>query len=102
MGIALTVVLLAAAAGGEPTPLSLDQAVARALAQHPSLRASSADEQAAAARANLAAAGELPHADASLELVAGTGNVLRGAQYPLRGIPAVTGPPQPASLGDAA
>jgi outer membrane protein TolC len=54
-------------------------------------------EQVAVARG-----GYLPDLNLTAELVAGTGNVLRGSLFPTRGIPAVSGPPTGRGLTDAA
>lgn len=94
--------VLCAAGEPPPSPLTLEQALRYALAHQPSLRAQSSLAEGAAGRVELARTGYLPEIDLSLELEAGSGNVLRGALFPTRGIPSVSGPPTARSLGDSA
>src|SRR5438128_1524592 len=74
-------------------PLTIEQAVRYALAHHPALAVSTAVEEAGQARVAVARAGYLPDVALAAELEVGTGNVLRGALFPARDIPAVSGPP---------
>lgn len=74
-------------------PITLDDAVERALEQHPTLRRDDAalrrrDIDVQTARTEL-----LPEVDLSAELHRGTGNVVPGSQLPLAGVPTVAGPP---------
>ncbi|MCU1277159.1 MAG: outer rane efflux protein, partial [bacterium] len=82
-------------------PLTLDQAVAFALAHHPALQVESATEEARRAQVSVARSGYLPSVDLALEINGGTGNVLRGSLLPMTGIPSVSGPPTGRSFSDA-
>jgi outer membrane protein len=83
-------------------PLGLADAVELALARHPALQADAATEELRRAQVSVARSGYLPSVDLSLQINAGTGNVLRGALYSTPGIPAVSGPPTGRSFDDAA
>jgi outer membrane protein TolC len=78
--------------------MSIEQAIAFALAHHPSLRAQDALERAAQARTSAARSGLLPEVDLSFQINRATGNVLQGALFAMRSIPAVTGPPRPSQF----
>src|SRR5258708_363465 len=86
---------------GPQLPLTIDQAVAFALAHHPALQAEAANELVRREQVSVARTGYLPSIDLSLQVNAGTGNVLRGGLYPMRGIPSVSGPPTGRSFTDA-
>src|SRR5712692_6236646 len=76
-----------------PSPLNLEDAVHYALAHHPALRAQAAVEQKAAANLDIAKARYLPHGDIGLQENRATGNVVPGSQFPMSGIPLISGPP---------
>src|SRR5882762_3414574 len=82
-------------------PLTLDQAVDFAIAHHPALQAEASAEDARREQVSVARAAYLPQVDLSLQINAGTGNVLRGALSSMRGIPVVSGPPTGRSFTDA-
>src|SRR5258708_10568634 len=65
-----------------PRTYSLDQVVAEALAHHPRLRASGAEERVAYGLVDEARTGDIPHAGVSAELNRSTGNTPPGAFYP--------------------
>ncbi len=98
----LFVATIANAQERAPGPLTLDQAVDYALAHHPALQADASVEEARRAQVAVGRAGYLPSVDVSLQINAGTGNVLRGAVYPMPDIPFVSGPPTGRSGSDAA
>lgn len=105
MRIAWAVIAAAATASAQeraPGPLTLDQAVEYALAHHPGLQAEESVEEARRAQVGVGRAGYLPSVDVSLQINAGTGNVLRGGLYSMPGIPQVSGPPTVRSFDDAA
>ena len=88
----LAVVTVGASARAEgPRRMTLDEAVATALANHPRLRASHAAERAADARADEATARELPSLGVSAEINRSTGNTQPGAFFPAAGFPPVAG-----------
>ncbi len=82
-------------------PFDLYDAVAYALAHHPAVQARTAEAAAQKAGVDVARAAYLPQLDASLQVIAGTGNVLRGALFPMADIPSVSGPPLGRGLSDA-
>jgi outer membrane protein len=89
-----------AARADEPTParFTLDEAVAFALANHPSLRAAQARERAADGRVDEARAGELPDLGVSAQLNRSTGNAVPGSFFTTPGFPNVAGAPRGRSL----
>src|SRR6266403_3656043 len=82
-------------------PLTLDQAVGFAIAHHPALQAEASAEEVRREQVSVARAGYLPSVDLALQINAGTGNVLRGGLYSMKGIPVVSGPPTGRSFTDA-
>ena len=82
--------------------LKLPHAVAYALHHHPALRVQRAAVETRSAEVDVARAGYLPGLDLSAEILGGTGNVLRGSVFPLKGIPVVSGPPATRDIGNAA
>jgi len=82
--------------------LTIGQAVDFALAHHPALRAQRFAEDASRARVGVARTAYLPQVGLSLQVNAGTGNVLRGPLFPTLNIPAVSGPPTGRDLSDVA
>src|SRR5262249_11654072 len=82
--------------------LDLEQAVEYAVKHHPALQAQLATDEARLAQVAVGRAGFLPNLDLSLQIEAGSGNVLRGALFPMRDIPNVSGPPTGRGLGDSA
>jgi outer membrane protein TolC len=78
---------------GLPSPLNLQDAVHYALAHHPALRASAANEDEARAQLDLARARYLPFGDIGLQENRATGNVVPGAHFTMAGIPPISGPP---------
>ncbi|HXT96587.1 MAG TPA: TolC family protein [Polyangia bacterium] len=81
-------------------PLTLEEAVGYAVAHHPTVQARTAEAAAQGAEVDVARAAYLPQLDASLQVNAGTGNVLRGPLFPVAGVPSVSGPPTGRSLSD--
>lgn len=75
--------------------MSIEQAVALALANHPSLKARAAVESVRAAQTEQARLGLLPRLELGAQLTRATGNVAVGSVFALPGMPAVTGPPMP-------
>lgn len=89
----------------EPPPLTaltLRDAVLFALDHHPSLQTRRAIESEAASRTELQRAGYLPQIELGIQLNRATGNVLAGSLFPMRGTPAVSGPPLPAQFDGGA
>jgi outer membrane protein len=88
---------LCAPARGQPSAparMTLDEAVARALANHPRLRASRANEHAAEARVDEARTRELPGVGASAEINRSTANTPPGAFFLASGFVPVAGAPR--------
>jgi outer membrane protein TolC len=81
---------------------TIHEAVDLALRRHPSLQSSAAQEEIRRAQVDVRRAGYLPELDLSIQLNGGSGNVLRGALFPLRNIPGVSGPPTGRRLDDVA
>jgi len=105
MRAGLLLILVTATASAQeraPGPLTLDQAVDYALGHHPALQADASVEEARRAQVAVGRAAYLPSVDLSLQINVGTGNVLRGAVYPMPDIPFVSGPPTGRSGSDAA
>jgi len=101
--LAAAVALTAVQAAGQTPPeraYSLDQVVAEALAHHPRLRATRAEESAADARVDETSTGELPHAGVSAQLNRSTGNTPPGAFYPTPGFPPISGAPRGRTLDE--
>ncbi len=91
--------VLAAAAGlavGQqtpaPAPLTVGQAIQRALKNYPSVRVSQEQINAAAAGIRLARTAYLPHADALAQVDRGTRNNVFGLLLPQSVIPSISGP----------
>jgi outer membrane protein len=82
-------------------PITLDEAVEFAVAHNPALQVETSAEEVRRAQVAVARAGYLPSVDLSLQINAGSGNVLRGGLYYMRGIPVVSGPPTGRSFDDA-
>src|SRR6266542_4325127 len=82
--------------------LDLDQAVAYAVKHHPTLQVEAATEEMMNAQVAISRTGYLPSLDLSAQVNVGTGNVLRGALFPMREIPSVSGPPTGRGLSDSA
>ena len=104
MRVLVALALLAAPGYAEERPagaLTLDQAVDFAVAHHPALQAEASVEEVRRAQVSVARAGYLPSVDLFLQINAGTGNVLRGGYYPMRGITPVSGPPTARSIDNA-
>jgi outer membrane protein TolC len=99
--VAPVVLSISGPAAGQERRMTLARAVAFAVEHHPSLRAQAGAEDATVAQLDLARAGYLPSLTLSAQLEDGTANVLRGALFPLPGIPAVSGPPTGRTLGDS-
>ena len=87
---------------GEPTarPYSLEQAVTDALATHPRLRASVAEEAVADARVDEAKTARLPDVGVSAQLNRSTGNTVPGAFFLTTGFAPIAGPTRGKSLDD--
>ncbi len=93
LGLLAVVAAGSSARAEEIGAVTLEGAVRFALGHHPSLRASQATEEDAAARTGLLRSGYLPQANVSLEFLRATGNLVAGSVFPLPAIPSVTGPP---------
>jgi outer membrane protein len=92
-------------AHAEPAPpvrMTLDDAVARAIANHPRLRASRANERAADARIDEARTRELPALGVSAEINRSTGNTPPGAFFPATGFAPISGAPRGRTIDDGA
>jgi len=102
--VLLAVTWCRASSAEEPTAraLSIEDAITFAIEHHPALKEQSAIEEGSVAQIALARAGYLPLLDLSLQLNRGTGNVLRGSLFGMRGIPAVSGPPSGRNLDGGA
>ncbi len=74
--------------------MTLDDAVTFALAHHPRLRVSSAEESAASAAVDEARTDDLPSAGVSGELNRSTGNTVPGALVPVDGFTPIAGAPR--------
>jgi len=82
--------------------LTLEQAVQSALQDHPTVAREAAIEQAADARLDLARTGYLPQLDVALQANRATANVVRGATFPTRGLPGISGPIGPTVMDSGA
>jgi outer membrane protein TolC len=78
--------------------LTLEEAVAFALDNHPTLRAAQARERAADARVDEARAAELPDLGVTAELNRSSSNAVAGSFFPAPGFPLVSGAPKSRSL----
>lgn len=95
--------LRASADDGEeaaPRSYTLDQAVAEALANHPRIHASVAEESAAEARIDEAKTARLPDAGVSAQLNRSTGNTVPGAFFTTTGFGPIAGPTRGKSLDE--
>ena len=72
-------------------PISLDAAVAFALAHHPKMRVAAAQVDTARARIDEAHTTELPGIGISAEINRSTGNTVPGTFFPLTGFPTISG-----------
>ena len=79
-------------------PYTLERAVTDALANHPRLRASAAEERAAEARIDEARTARLPDVGVSAQLNRSTGNTVPGAFFATTGFAPVAGPLRGKSL----
>lgn len=107
LGAAVLAILLpqpGAVSAEEPplTGLTLGRAVDFALVHHPALRAQMFAEDASREQVGVARTAYLPQVGLTLQVSAGTGNVLRGPLFPSPNIPAVSGPPTGRDLSDVA
>jgi outer membrane protein TolC len=108
VGAILTGALLAspghALADEAPEPAaraySVEQAVTDALANHPRLRASVAEEAAAEARVDEAKTARLPDLGVSAQVNRSTGNTVPGAFFPTTGFAPIAGPTRGKSLDE--
>jgi outer membrane protein TolC len=82
------------AAPQAPTTLSLREAVEYALAHNPRVTGAAAARLAAQGRTDAARAALLPDLSVVAQVNRGTGNVVPGSVFSLRGIPNVSGPPR--------
>jgi outer membrane protein len=87
----LLIFLLPAASRGQPDPLTLNQAVARALEKYPAIGASQAQVAAAAAGIRAARTSYLPRVDALAQANRATRNNVAGLLFP-QGLPTISGP----------
>lgn len=90
-----------AAAQDASRAVSLEQAIGLALQGHPALARQDGVELAAGARVELARAGLLPQLDVALQASGGTANLVRGATFPSRGVPGLSGPLAPPAIDGA-
>jgi outer membrane protein TolC len=97
---ALVLVLAAPAARAQPAPraLTLDQAVAAALAKHPRVRSGEAEERVTEARADEVRTRRLPGLGVSAQINRSTGNTPPGAWFATTGFPPIAGAPRGKSL----
>ncbi len=110
VGAMFTLALLAlpTRASGDEAPepaaraYSLEQAITDALATHPRLRASVAEEAAADARIDEAKTARLPDVGVSAQVNRSTGNTVPGAFFPTTGFAPIAGPTRGKSLDDGA
>ncbi len=79
---------------------TLEQAVADALANHPRLRASAAEESASEARVDEAKTGRLPDVGVSAQLNRSTGNTVPGTFFSAAGFVPISGPTRGKSLDE--
>jgi outer membrane protein len=102
LGAALSFVPATAAAGDEPPArtYTLEQAVTEALANHPRIRASLAEESAAASRIDEARTARLPDVGVSAQLNRSTGNTVPGAFFSTIGFAPIGGPLRAKSLDE--
>lgn len=77
-----------------PATLTLDQAVAAALANHPRIQGARANEAVAAARVDEAESNKLPDVGVSAQLNRSTGNTPPGAFFSTTGFPPISGAPR--------
>lgn len=75
-------------------PISLDAAVAFALAHHPKIRLAAAQVETTRARIDEAHTTELPGIGISAEINRSTGNTVPGTFFPLSGFPTISGSPR--------
>lgn len=75
-------------------PISLDAAVAFALAHHPKVRMVTAQADATRARVDEAHTTDLPGIGVSAEINRSTGNTVPGSFFPLTGFPTISGSPR--------
>ena len=94
LALAISISLPASAQQVAATHMTLDDAVARALASHPHLRSSRAKEKVADARTDEARARELPALGAGAEINRSTGNTVPGAFFPATGFVPIAGSPR--------
>lgn len=83
-----------AARADAPPRMSLDDAVATALAHHPRVRAARAVQDEARAQLDEARADQLPSAGLSAQLNRSTGNAVPGTFFPTVGIASISGSPR--------
>ena len=104
LGTTLAFVSKAASADDAPEPAArtytLEQAVTEALANHPRIRASVAEESAAAARIDEAKTARLPDVGVSAQLNRSTGNTVPGAFFSTTGFAPIAGPTRTKSLDE--
>jgi outer membrane protein len=107
LSAALSLVSAGAAAGDLPAApeaaartYTLEQAVTEALANHPRIRASLAEESAAASRIDEAKTARLPDVGVSAQLNRSTGNTVPGAFFSTIGFAPIGGPTRTKSLDE--
>ncbi|MBX3234450.1 MAG: TolC family protein [Labilithrix sp.] len=99
--IVLAIALLFApsvASAAEPRAMTLDEVVTTALARHPRLRVTGADEAAAKARVTEAESNRLPDIGVSVEINRSSSNTIPGAFVPIIGFAPIAGPTRGRSL----
>src|SRR5215831_15159532 len=79
--------------------LTLHEAVAHALARHPTLATTAEEEAVGEARVDVARTEALPRIGVVGQINRSTGNVVPGATFPMTGIPIVAGPPGATRFG---
>ena len=94
LSLLAAVTLTRGARAEDPPPLrvTLDEAVAAALANHPRLRAARANESVAEARIEEAHTVNLPDLGVSAQINRSTGNTVPGAFFPTTGFAPIAGP----------
>ena len=97
-----TVGIRAQAQPAPPVRMALDEAVARAIANHPRLHASRANERAADAHVDEARTRALPALGVSAEINRSTGNTPPGAFFPATGFVPISGAPRGRTIDDGA
>jgi outer membrane protein TolC len=103
LAAAVVSALSAEAAAQQPPAgrsMTIEQVVAEAVAKHPRIAASRADEDVALARVDEARTRELPGVGVSAQINRSTGNTAPGAFFPTQGFPPIAGAPRGKALDE--